>query len=275
MLSAASAAGEERRAARQRGDVSSLVHAVRAAARFDDELQENFVYIEQRRDIRMSKLGKVTVGPSRTFEVHPSSEPGRTWKRLIAIDGKPLDPAELQRRDEEHARDVREREEHERNESSSARTRRLQREADDRREREAILDDAVAVYEPREIGRETLDGEAVIVADLTPRPDAHVTTRYGRWMKQFAGRIWIAESSSLIAALEMRAIDDVSIGWGVLGRLHEGSRFYVRRRKVDGTWLPSEVTYEASGRTLLFRPFKVKAVTTYSGYRRKPDLSSR
>ena len=68
--------------------------------------------------------------------------------------------------------------------------------------------------------------------------------------------------------LDMRALDDVSIGWGILGRVHEGSRFVFSRRRFEGAWLPSQVIFDATGRTLLFRKFDVDVVTTYSGYKR-------
>lgn len=249
-------------------DAGALVHAVRAAAQFDWELQEKFTYLEQRRDVKITKLGKVVVGPLRAFEVQPSAHPGRTWKRLIAVDGKPLDPAELSRRDAEHARHVREQNERERRESAPERARRLQKEAEALREREAILDDALAVYEWTVLNREWLEGAPVFVVRLTPRPEADVETREGRWMKQFDGLLRVAEADHQIATLEMRAIDDVTIGWGIIGRVHEGSRFVFRRRRVHNAWLPSEVIFEASGRTLLFRRFQLRAVTTYSGYRR-------
>ena len=55
-------------------------------------MQQNFNYVERRRDVKFSALGKVSVGPLRTFEVFPSAEPGRTYKRLIAIDGTAARP---------------------------------------------------------------------------------------------------------------------------------------------------------------------------------------
>ncbi|HXW06817.1 MAG TPA: hypothetical protein VD833_16400 [Vicinamibacterales bacterium] len=250
-------------------DVAVLINKVRAAARFDYELLEQFSYIEERRDLKFSKLGKVTVGPLRRFEVHPSSQPGRTWKRLIAIDGRPLDPSELAERDAEHARHVREREERLARESPSQRARRLEEEDNARREREAIVDDAFAVFVPTIIGREVVEGVPTLVIDLTPRQTARVGTREGRWMKAFRGRIWIAEADYEIAALELEAVRDVTIGWGFVGRVHEGSEFEFRRRRFEGVWLPAEVRFKGSGRTLLFRRFDVEAVTSYSGYRRR------
>jgi len=59
-------------------------------------------------------------------------------------------------------------------------------------------------------------------------------------------------------------IDHLSIGWGVVARVEPGSGFdYVRTRVADA-WLPSALTVEGSGRTLLFRRFEVKTVTTYT-----------
>jgi hypothetical protein len=243
---------------------------VREAVRLDYELQSGFTYIEQRRDIRISKLAKVEIGPLRTFQVFPSSRPGRTYKRLIAIDGRPLDPAELARRDREHQKHVADMEAREKHESAAVRAKRVREQQEEITERDAILDDAVAVFEPRFEARDRIDGQPVYVIALTPRNEARVTTREGRWMKEFEGRVWIAEADNQIVKLDMRAREDVTIGWGILGRVHEGSRFTFARHWFDGVWLPSEVVFDASGRTLLFRRFDIDLVTTYSGYRRTP-----
>lgn len=255
-------------------DTGAFMKKVRDAARFDYEIQKQFIYLERRRDIRLSKLGKVTVGPMRTFEVYPSllpglrGLPGRTYKRLIAVDGKPLEAAELARRDAEREKSLREAEERRRTETSRQRAARLEKEADEKREREAVLDDALAVFQMTFTHRELIDGQPMLIGKARPRPDARVTTREGRWLKRFAGEVWISESDHQIARLDMRALDDVSIGWGIVGRVQRGSRFVFARRKVEDTWLPAEVTFEASGRTLLFRRFEIKTTTTFSDYRR-------
>jgi hypothetical protein len=251
-------------------DVSTLSRKVRDAVRLDYELQTQFTYIERRRDVKFSRTGKVTIGPLRTFEVYPSEQPGRTYKRLIAVDGKPLDPTELARRDAEHRRNILKASEQEKSETPMQRAARLRKEEDERRERDALLDDALAVFEPTVAGRETMDGQSVLVVTLEPRPKARVTTREGSWMKRFRGRVWVDEANYQIAKIDMHAFDDISIGWGIIGRIHEGSRFVFTRRNVGGTWLPAEVIYDASGRTLLFRPFEIRTTTTYSDYKRAP-----
>jgi hypothetical protein len=246
-------------------DVSAFMKKVREVARLDYEIQKEFTYIENRRDIRMSAFGKVSVGPMRTFEVYPSPHvPGRTYKRLVAVDGQPLDPAELARRDAEYQKSLEER----RHETAHDRAKRLDEQAKEKRERNEVLDDALNVFEVTFVDRRVVDGQRLLIANATPRPDARVTTREGKWMKQFAGEVWISESDYQIARLDMRATDDVSIGWGIVGRVHKGSRFIFARQKIEDTWLPSQVTFDATGRSLLFRRFEVHTTTTFSDYRR-------
>ena len=68
---------------------------------------------------------------------------------------------------------------------------------------------------------------------------------------------------------DAEAIDDVTFGWGIVGRLHEGARAVFERTKVNGeVWLPSRTSFTGTGRALLFRTFEVNSVTTYSDYKK-------
>jgi hypothetical protein len=244
---------------------ADITARVRQGLQHTARIQQHFTYLERRRDVKISRLGKVTVGPVRTFEVYPSERPGEAYKRLIAVNDKPLTAAELAERDAEHRSDLEKME----NETPERRARRLEKTAEEQEHLEAMISDAFAVFAPTPAGREWVDGQRVLVADLQPRADAHVTTREGGWMKRFAGRVWISETNYQIARIDMRAIDDVTIGWGIVGRIHKGSRFLLVRRFVEDVWLPSSLTYEASGRTLLFRPFHFSLTTTYSDHKRR------
>jgi hypothetical protein len=250
-------------------DVNAVAKEVRARLRLDRELQTNYTYLERRRDVQVSKLGKVTVGALRTFEVYPSNKPGRTYKRLIAIDGTPLPKADLERRDEAHRQHVLAMVEQEKNETADMKAKRLKKDADDLREQHDTIDDGFAVFDIKLVGREVLDGHRMLVATLTPRQNARTKTDVGDWMKKFKGRAWVAEEDYQVAKLEMEAIDDITLGWGILGRVHEGSHFTFTRTKVNNeVWLPAEAKFEASGRTLLFRKFRLFTVTSFSDYKK-------
>jgi hypothetical protein len=262
--------GQARQAANGlNADASALVKKVRDNLQLDNELQTQYTYLEKRRDVRVSKLGKVTVGPQRTFEVYPSGKPGRTYKRLVAVDGQPLPPAELERRDEEHRQAVLAANEREKNESAEDRRARQKKQADEEREQKQIIDDGFAVYDIKLVGNELRDGCQMTIASLTPRPNVETKTEIGGYFKKFKGHAWVCNDDYQVARIEMEAIDDINIGWGLLGRVHEGSKFTFTRTKVNGEiWLPAEAKFEASGRTLLFRKFQLFTVTSYSDYKK-------
>ena len=157
---------------------------VRSAVRIDPDLQKDFTFIERRREVKVSALGKVWSAPLRTFEVFPAADPARTYKRLIAVEGKPLDPAEERERDEAHQRDLAAEERRQRRETPAQRARRLERGERERRERLAILEDALRVFQASVVSREVVDGEATIVVALTPRAGVDPATREGNWMKR-------------------------------------------------------------------------------------------
>jgi hypothetical protein len=242
-------------------DVDALARKVRDVMRTEYAGPVRFNYTEEGRDVDVSMLGGVSIGPMQRFEVR-QEPPGEAWRRLVAVDGKPLDAAELARLDAEHRKKV----ERLRSETPRQRAARLKEEADELRERDEILDDAERVFAFSYLGRELIDGQPVVVVNLTPRPNARVTTSDGQRMKQFAGRMWLSDGYH-IARVRLHAVDSVSVGWGVVARVDPGSGFDFVRKNFAGAWVASELTIEGSGRTLLFRKFEIKTVTKYSGHR--------
>jgi hypothetical protein len=246
-----------------------FLRKMRGAIRYDDDLQHAYTYTERRRDVRISGFGKVTVGPMRTFEVYPSNKPGRTYKRLIAVEGKPLPADELARRDEEHRRNVIAEMERDKAETPAARRARLAKEAEERRERDQIVNDAFAIFEANVVGREVIDGQDVLVLWIAPRRNVAPKTREGGYMKKFNGKIWVTEADGDIVKLDLTAFDDISVGLGFVGRVHQGARLEFARRRVNNeTWLPASSHITAKGRTLLFRPFTFDVRTDYQDYKK-------
>ena len=134
-------------------DKDQFVAEVRARLRTDRALQAHYTFTERRQEIEVSKLGKVSADVTKTYEVYPSADPGFTYKRLIAVNGKAIPADELARNDEKHRQDV------ERVAASpSERVKRQQDiERNVREEREAI-DELFRVYDIHLVGRETLAG---------------------------------------------------------------------------------------------------------------------
>jgi hypothetical protein len=248
---------------------SDFIKKMRGAVRFDEDIQQAYTYVERRRDVKISAFGKVTVGPLRTFEVYPSNQPGRTYKRLIAVDGKPLPAAELAQRDEVHRRNVLAEVERDKTETPAARKARLAKEAEERRERELIANDAFAIFQATVVGREVIDGLPVVVLYIAPRKNVSPKTREGGYMTRFAGKIWVVEADGQIVKVDLVAFDDIPVGYGFVGRVHGGARLAFARRRVNNeAWLPASSHISAKGRTLMFRPFSLDLQSDYRDYKK-------
>ena len=60
-------------------------------------------------------------------------------------------------------------------------------------------------------------------------------------MRKFAVRAWVSESDRELVRVDAEAIDTLSMGFGLLARLHKGAKLSFLRTKVnDEVWLPHE-----------------------------------
>lgn len=250
-------------------DVQQLVREVRAGLRTDEALLRQYTFRERRRDVDITRLGKVQFGPWREFEVYPSEVPGETYKRLVAVDGKPLPEAELARRDEAHRKNVLGKLEQIRVETPQQRQKRLARLARERQEEQQVIDDVFAVYDIRLIGREMLEGRPTLVVSLTPRKQARTRSDAGKFLKKVRGKAWVNEADRQVVRTELEAVDDITFGLGLLARMHKGSTIMFRRTLVNGEiWLPAEAQYRIVGKTLVFRKFSLESTTRFSDYKK-------
>jgi hypothetical protein len=250
-------------------ETQQLVREVKAGLRTDDELLRQYTFRERRRDVDVTKFGKVRFGPWREFEVYPSEVPGETYKRLISVDNVPLAPAVLERRDAEHRKTVLDQLEQRRVETPAQRQKRVAKKARERQEEQDVIDDVFAVYDIAILGREALDGRPTIVTSLTPRPRARTRSDAGKFLKKIRGKAWVNEVDRQVVRAELEAVEDVTFGLGLLARMHRGSTITFRRTLVNNEiWLPAEARYRLVGKTLIFRKFSLESTTEFSDYRK-------
>lgn len=254
-------------------DTNALLARVKRGLISDREREAQYTYLEKRRDVKVSKLGRVSLGDVRTFEVYPSVEPGRTYKRLVAINDTPLPAAELAKRDADHrARleaDAR-RLASETPAQTQAREARTQaRLARQRREVDETFDSYHYVVE----GRELLAGHArpLLRLRMTPRRAYRPTSKndFVKYARKFAGHAWVDEADGQVVRIRLEAIEPVTVGLGIVGRVHKGSVATFERRKVnDDVWLPWRARLDVTGRVALFRSFDIETETTWWDYRK-------
>jgi len=240
---------------------------VRAHLQTDRQLLSQYTFHEREAEIHLSKLGKLTTGQVKTYEVYPGLDPDDTYRRLTEVDGKPRDPAELEREDRKHQKHVLDelnRREHER---ADDREKRLRREEEARRDVDAWIDDVFRVYTFALVERQQLDGHSTVVVDFVPRPDAAPKTDDGNDMEKVKGRAWISEDDFQVARVDIEMLEDLSVK-GFLARLCKGTTASYERRQVNNeVWLPAEMRLNLSGRALI-RKFHIETVVQYFDYRK-------
>ena len=221
-------------------DPRPFFDAVRAnLARSQDE-QDRFAYKERRTELDFNPFGRLGSGETRVIAVTPVDGGAAITRQLLERDGKPV--------------------------TNSVPTRREVR----RSERgKSVVDDIATILEVAIDHRDRLDGRDTIVVTFKPRKDAKPRTREGRLARGFAGQIWIDEQAREVARVNAMAVDDLSFGYGVLGRLNEGATVTVRRQPIDANlWLPVSVRFNGEGRALLFRKLTINFALDWFDYRR-------
>ena len=236
----------------------------------DTSLQSSYVYVETRRDQRLDERGRVLEESVKVLESYPGlpGEKGR-WERLIAENGRPRPAAELAKVDRDRRQQAEALARLLTEQPAQERARQERDLAEQRREFEAILDDILMVFDIDMLGREAIDGHDTIALSLTPRPSAKPRTHQGKQLQKFSLRAWINEADHELVRLDAEVIDTLSIGFGVMVRLHKGSQLsFLRRRVNDEVWLPAAVHFSGGARVALVRTLRRSSTSEFSDYRK-------
>ena len=251
-------------------DLEPFLKEVRARLETDASRQFGYSYLETRRRTSIDGKGRRRDEAVTVLESYPGL-PGEDerWERVIERDGKRVPEVELRKADDNRRKKA-ERVARTLVAQTPAEKARGERERSaDRRERAVMVDDVFVVYDVGMLGRERIEGHDTIAFSLRPRPASKPRTREGRMLKLFRASAWISESDFELARLDVEAIDTVSLGLGLLARVHKGTTASFSRRKVNGeAWLPARAEYEVSARVLLLKRFREGGLYEFSNYRK-------
>jgi hypothetical protein len=250
-------------------DQQAFLQEVRKHLDTDEFRQLGYMYVETRRDRKLDKAGQPIGESVKILESYPGLPGEERWQRVLSEDGKAIPPQELERRDRERQKHV---EEYARKLAKDPEQMKAKEERErERRRRELAesIDDIYRVFDVRMVSREAIEGHDTILLALTPRHDAHPRTRAGGIMRNFDVRAWISESDYELVRLDAEAIDTVSIGFGLLARVHKGSKASFQRRKVNGeSWLPARADYFVSVRVGLLAVLRRGGSVEFSNYKK-------
>ena len=162
----------------------------------DEARQSGYVYVETRRELKLDKSGRTTRESVDVFESYPGLPGQPRWQRQLQKDGRPLSPSDLARQDRERQQKVTEYARRRERNPAQVEREEANRRANEQRELDEAIDDALRVYEMRMTGREVVGGHDTIVITFTPRKNVRTRTRAGRALKHFAGTAWVSESDT-------------------------------------------------------------------------------
>jgi hypothetical protein len=93
-----------------------------------------------------------------------------------------------------------------------------------------------------------------ITLHFEPNPNFSPPDMQGRVLGRMAGELVVDKGQNRIVTISGKLTEDVTIGWGLLGRLREGGTFRVERRQVaPGLWQITETHVHIVGKALFFK----------------------
>ena len=228
-------------------DHDSFVDTTRNNLLRSQREQYRFAFKERRTELHTNPFGRLGSGGLLVYEVTPREGGSVIERRLIERDGQPVRNASIEKTD----------------------LREQQRAEQQRPPRRSGLDDSISMLDFALDRRESANGRSMIVVNFTPKPNGKPETSEGRIAKLFKGSVWIDEAQHEVVRIEATAIDDITIGMGLVARLNEGTRATVTREQIDGSiWLPTSIRFVGEGRALLFRRLSIDQRIEWFDYRK-------
>jgi hypothetical protein len=93
-----------------------------------------------------------------------------------------------------------------------------------------------------------------VTLHFEPNPGFYPPDMQSRVLGRMAGKLVVDKKQHRIVTMSGRLTEDVTIGWGLLGRLRGGGTFQVERREVaPGLWQITETHVHIEGKALFFK----------------------
>jgi hypothetical protein len=242
--------------------MQELFRVVAEKDRENDKRLRNYTYIEREVEHKINGKGETKSTEIKTYEVLEVY--GEQVQRLTEKNDKPLDAKDAAKEEEKVQKVIDKR----KNESEADRKKREEKEEKEREEDRKFLTEVADAYNFKLVGTDAVDGRDAWMIDGEPRPGFVATTKEGKYLPKFHGRVWIDKSDLQLAKMDIECLDTVSVGV-FLARFHKGSRFMLEQTRVnDEVWLPREADFKIDVRLALVKNFDVDVEQTYRDYKK-------
>ena len=212
----------------------------------------------------MYKLREVK--PERTVTKELIETNDGSVARLVSVNDKPPTP-EQRASDEKKLNKLV-------NDPEALRERQKEQAEDERRTRMMVhaLPDAF-LY--RFDGTEVVNGVQTTRLDFKPNPNFDPPSRETMVYKGMHGHMWIEPKAERLVRIDATLFDDVTFGWGILGRLYKGGHFLVEQSQIGPErWETTRMQLDFTGKALFFKTIKIKEDERASDFRQvAPNLT--
>lgn len=117
--------------------------------------------------------------------------------------------------------------------------------------------------------------EGLITLHFDPDPNFNAPDIKSRVLGAMAGEMVIDRKAHRIRTIKGKLTNDVTIGWGLLGKLHKGGTFDVERREIGpGIWQIVETHVHIQGRALFFKSIGQQQDEISSDFTRVPQSTT-
>ncbi|HEV8118519.1 MAG TPA: hypothetical protein VGQ32_08345, partial [Thermoanaerobaculia bacterium] len=171
-------------------ELSTFLGEVRDRLHTDDYLLDQYTFLEKQTERQLDSDGRVKSVTSSVYEVYPSPEPGKTYRKLVERDGRRLTADDLAKEDEKQ----------ETKEAKKAAklysddpAKRASAESERKLKETRTIDEIFRIFEFRIVKREEIGGRSAILVSFDPREGVETSTRGGKILKKFSGRAWFDE----------------------------------------------------------------------------------
>ena len=116
------------------------------------------------------------------------------------------------------------------------------------------------------------NGNEVVHLTFKPNPNFSPPNHETRVYEGMQGDILIDPKAMRIAKIDGTLFRDVDFGWGILGRLYKGGKFYIEQRDVGGgRWELVRETLDFNGKILMIKPLTISSTETATDFRPVPS----
>jgi hypothetical protein len=187
---------------------------------------------------------------------------GTPYQRLIAVNGKPLSPAQSEQEKKKQEQTAAQR----RSESSQQRQERIAKYEKDRKRDHAMMEQLTRAFDFNLIGQRKVRGFTVYVLKATPKPGYQPPNMETQVLPGMQGELWIDTKTYQWVRVTARVIHPVSME-GFLAQVEPGTQFELEKSPVDhNAWQVSHFSMKSQAKVLYLFNHASSEDDTYFDY---------